>query len=278
MIYNNKMKRINVDDNIDVNNSDVDRLGESILSIDINAIHKSENNKSDDKKNEQKNISSILSIELTAIELQNRINLQYCSKTYDALSDIALQKEYVKTKGFVEQNRKLEAVLKKHLKDAATISNILVEYTSQLVSPSIKATVRGAKFNRLVKEFLLNLNLPKHYSIQFEKSLEQISERPDWYIKAEDEKSTKTLIGMNQMDLWGGGHQINRGDKYINKTHLSNGYKLICVVCNKIDISNKRKTTKVFQIVEKGIRLNTICYLGGLKKIIYDYFDLNAAL
>jgi hypothetical protein len=35
------------------------------------------------------------------------------------------------------------------------------------------------------------------------------TEIPDWYIL---EKSTgKVIIGMNQLDLWSGGQQINRG-------------------------------------------------------------------
>lgn len=232
--------------------NDIDALTESILSINLNAINKEEK-------------------ELPAIELQKRINAQYCAKTYDALSDIALQKEYVKTKGFAQQNRKLESILKRHVADNKTIDIILAEYTAQLVSPSVKSAVRGAEFNRLVKEFLLDLKLPKYFDIQFEKPLAKISERPDWYIIA----NGKTLIGMNQMDLWGGGHQLNRGDKYINQIPLSDNERLICVVCNKIDISNKRRTTKVFQIVEKGIRTNAICYLGGLKKLIYEYFNLN---
>ena len=83
------------------------------------------------------------------------------------------------------------------------------------------------------------------------------TEIPDWYIL---EKSTnKIIIGMNQLDLWGGGQQLNRGSKYIeNNKHNSKDSKLLCVVCNEIQFKSKNKAYALFEI---GFEKDTLCYL-----------------
>ena len=76
---------------------------------------------------------------------------------------------------------------------------------------------------------------------------------------------------MNQLDLWKGGHQINRGSKYLeNNIHNNDNSKLLCVICNEIQFkNNKNKAYKLFQI---GFENNTLCYLNNLEKIIKSYF------
>ena len=78
---------------------------------------------------------------------------------------------------------------------------------------------------------------------------------------------------MNQLDLWGGGHQTNRGAKYlVNNEHNNENCKLLCVVCNEIQFkSNKNKAYKLFEI---GFKNDTLCYLNNLQNIIYSYFNL----
>lgn len=77
---------------------------------------------------------------------------------------------------------------------------------------------------------------------------------------------------MNQLDLWNGGQQLNRGSKYlINNKINSENSKLLCVVCNKIKFnSNKNKAYKLFEI---GFTNNTLCYLKNLPNIINKYFN-----
>ena len=62
--------------------------------------------------------------------------------------------------------------------------------------------IRGNKFNKIVKEFIINLHLDAHrFQVFFEKKNEFhfTIEMPDWYVL---EKSTnKITIGMNQLDL-----------------------------------------------------------------------------
>lgn len=76
---------------------------------------------------------------------------------------------------------------------------------------------------------------------------------------------------MNQLDLWGGGQQINRGSKYLidNKNNTEKS-KMVCVVCNEINfISTKNKAYKLFEI---GYLNNTLCYIKNLEPIIMTYF------
>jgi hypothetical protein len=44
----------------------------------------------------------------------------------------------------------------------------------------------------------------------------------------------RVIIGMNQIDLWSGGQQINRGSKYlVNNKHNTEKSKL-CVISKKM--------------------------------------------
>lgn len=141
--------------------------------------------------------------------------------------------------------------------------------------PGTKGVMRGNKFNNIVRNTIEKFNLDENrFEINFEKQYDSniMDEIPDWYIY--DKTSKKIIIGMNQLDLWGGGQQINRGYKYIiNNNANTHECKILCVVCNKIVIaSNKNKVCKLF---ETGFINNTLCYINGLKKIIWNYFDID---
>ena len=78
---------------------------------------------------------------------------------------------------------------------------------------------------------------------------------------------------MNQLDLWNGGHQLNRGYKYlIDNKHNNKNSKLLCVICNDIQIKSKNKIYKLFEI---GFENNTLCYINNLQNIIYSFFNLS---
>lgn len=95
------------------------------------------------------------------------------------------------------------------------------------------------------------------------------TEIPDWFIL--EKLTNKVIIGMNQLDLWGGGHQINRGSNYIeNNKHNTEKSKLLCVICNEIQFKSKNKAYKFFEI---GYKNNTLCYLNNLGNIIQSYFN-----
>jgi hypothetical protein len=84
--------------------------------------------------------------------------------------------------------------------------------------------------------------------------------------------TNKIIIGMNQLDLWGGGQQLNRGYKYlIDNKHNNEKSKLLCVVCNEIKFKSKKN--KAYELFESGFKNNTLCYLNNLNNIITTYFN-----
>lgn len=77
---------------------------------------------------------------------------------------------------------------------------------------------------------------------------------------------------MNQLDLWNGGHQTNRGSKYlINNKYNTNKSKLLCVICNEIKINSNKN--KVFNFFKIGYLNNTLCYIKNLESIINNFFN-----
>ena len=158
--------------------------------------------------------------------------------------------------------------------DEETKQKIIQEYLLQLIPAGTKGVIRGNKFNNIVKQFITKLELDAdRFDIYFEKKCKEhfTTEIPDWYIL---EKSTnKIMIGMNQLDLWRGGQQLNRGSKYIeNNKHNNENSKLLCVVCNEIQF--KSKTNKAYKLFETGFKNNTLCYLNNLQNIINLYFNV----
>jgi len=95
-------------------------------------------------------------------------------------------------------------------------------------------------------------------------------EIPDWYIY--NKNTSKILIGMNQLDLWNGGHQLNRGFKYLINNKTNNVIKILCVVCNEITFKNNK--TKAFKLFETGFKNNTLTYINNLRNIIFKFFDI----
>ena len=201
-----------------------------------------------------------------------RIKQEVCYETLGELTDAKLMSQYKECNSVKNQIKKLSELLIKYTNEETT-QKIIQEYLVQLIPAGTKGVIRGNKFNNIVKQFITKLDLDTNrFEICFEKKCDThfTSEIPDWYIL---EKSTnKILIGMNQLDLWGGGQQLNRGFKYIeNNKHNNINSKLLCVVCNEIQFkSKKNKAYKLFKI---GFENNTLCYLNNLQNIISSYFN-----
>ena len=213
---------------------------------------------------------------LSIEEINARIRQEICHTTIDHLTDANLMYEYKKCPSVKNQIIQLENILKKFIEDNEIIKQIIHEYLPQLVPPGTKGAIRGNKFNKIIQNYItsldLNKNNPDRFEIQFEKKCIQhiTDEIPDWYIL---EKSTnKIIIGMNQLDLTSGGHQVNRGYKYlIDNKHNHLHSKLLCVICNEIQIKNK--TNKAYKLFETGFTNNTLCYLNNLNNIINLFFN-----
>jgi hypothetical protein len=112
----------------------------------------------------------------------------------------------------------LNKILKTHKINNKKKEAIINDYLVELIPAGTKGVIRGNKFNDIVMKTIINMHLDnKRFKVCFEEhcSIIDTSERPDWYIL--DITNNRVLIGMNQIDLWSGGHQLNRGSKYIIK-------------------------------------------------------------
>ena len=202
-----------------------------------------------------------------------RINNEFCQSTVDALNDKALIEDYKNCKSVKNRIIKLEEVLHNNNIENNVAEKIIKDYLLELIPAGTKGAIRGNKFNTIVRKIIEGLNLSSEkFEIGFEshpKINPSTDEIPDWYVL---EKLTgKIIIGMNQLDFFSGGHQLNRGYKYlVDNKHNTKNSKLLCVVCNKINFkSNRTKSYKLFSI---GFENNTLCYVKNINNIIMEYF------
>jgi hypothetical protein len=207
-------------------------------------------------------------------KINKRIKDEICYNTIKILDDNNLINEYKECNSVKKEINKLENILNLYINDVDIIKNIINDYLLELIPAGTKGVIRGNKFNTIIKNYIIKLNIDiNKYDIQFEKKCEYhiTSEIPDWYIL--DKSSKKIIIGMNQLDLWNGGHQINRGFKYIeNNKHNTYNSKLLCVICN--DIYFKTNKNKIYKLFKIGFENNTLTYLNNLGNIINSYFNL----
>jgi hypothetical protein len=219
-----------------------------------------------------KNGIRVIETDLYMEQINTRINKEFCHKTLEELTDAKLMREYENCNSVKNEIKKLSNILEKYIDDE-TKQKIIQEYLLQLIPAGTKGVIRGNKFNNIVKQFITNLSLDTvRFEICFEKKCEFhfTTEIPDWYIL--EKSNNKIIIGMNQLDLWSGGHQINRGSKYIeNNKHNNENSKLLCVVCNKIQFKSKKN--KAYKLFETGFKDNTLCYLNNIQNIINSYFN-----
>jgi len=209
---------------------------------------------------------------LSMEDINTRITQEVCHETLEKLTDVKLLCDYKDCKSVKNEIKKLSEVLGKYI-DEETKQKIIQEYLLQLIPAGTKGVIRGNKFNNIVKQFITKLELDAdRFDIYFEKKCEEhfTTEIPDWYIH--EKLTNKIIIGMNQLDLWGGGQQLNRGFKYIeNNKHNNVNSKLLCVVCNEIQFKSKKN--KAYKLFETGFENNTLCYLNNLQNIITSYFN-----
>ena len=216
--------------------------------------------------------------ELSMEDINARIKQEICYKTLEELSDTKLLPEYNDCNSVKNEIKKLENILDKCVEkysDQESKQTFLEKYLLQLIPAGTKGVIRGNKFNSIVKNCIINANLDTdRFEIHFEKKCEKhpTTEIPDFYIL--EISTNQILIGMNQLDIWGGGQQLNRGSKYIeNNKHNTENSKLLCVVCNEIQFKSKKN--KAYKLFETGFRNNTLCYLNNLRNIIFEYFHIS---
>lgn len=185
------------------------------------------------------------------------------------LTDDMLIADYYKTKSVKKQLDNIKKVLEEykisHVNCCKIAKKLLV------IPPGTKSHIRGCKFNDIIsieiKKSIKRLKL--NLDFKLEKKHDSFHEIPDWIIS----NDKKTLVGYNQISLFGGGHQLNRGSKYIldDTLHKKLNKKRIKMVCIVKDIP-KSKKGKSYDILLKGIEKKRIYCIGGIQKLIKEYF------
>jgi len=222
----------------------------------------------------QQKVKLIIEYDISMEEINARIKKEICYDTLLELTDEKLMDVYMNCKSVKNNIQNFENILNKHKQlDEETKQKIIQDYLFQLIPAGTKGVIRGNKFNFIIKTFITGLELDTNrFEIMFETKCEShlTTEKPDWYIL---EKSTnKIIIGMNQLDLIEGGHQLNRGYKYLVDNKHNNKYsKLLCVICKETNFTSKEN--KAYKLFEIGFENNTLCYLNNLQNIITEYFN-----
>jgi hypothetical protein len=153
---------------------------------------------------------------------------------------------------------------------AQKLTNDLIGFT---IPSGLKASIKGNHFNKIIgNEIKRLISGYSHIEFKTELSHKLFHEKLDWYLYNKNTK--KTIAGFNQIDLWNGGSQYNRGSKYILDDNLHKNLskrkvKLLCVV---YAIPKKiNEGTKLDRILSVGFKKQRLCYIKALKNIIYEF-------
>lgn len=202
------------------------------------------------------------------------IQRTHCSKAEFNLTDAKLMKKYKATPSAQKRITELTDCLHSAGVNKAVTRKIM-NHTKILdtfcVPPGTKGVVRGNAFNAIVRKKLITIckSVGDDLHLAFETKVSCCSEIPDWTIVQQSTK--KLLIGMNQIDLWTGGQQINRGWKYIFES-TKKQTKILCVVCKYYQLRSTRN--RMYKLFQHGFRYNRLCYLNNLENLIRQYFKL----
>ena len=171
-----------------------------------------------------------------------------------------------KTTGNIDQNKKFFMInqLRAQGIDEYKIQNLLNDQNfckNFLIMSQSKATLRGAKLNNIVYNICRNYLNNRYFIVETEKHYDNISEKVDVLIT---QKSTgRKLLIFNQIDLWGGGAQYNRGDKYIlqdcnNKVCKTQNDKCIYTIIKPYGTRGNM-----------GSKKHQICFLGYVNELLF---------
>ena len=173
-----------------------------------------------------------------------------------------------RSKALIAKKAKVVTVLKKH--NVKQIDKVMIDLIPFIVPVGAKSNARGHAFNKIVCEELRRICSKKKYlTFVAEYNHKLFHERLDWMII--NTKTNQNICGYNQIDLWSGGHQLNRGSKYVLDDHLHKRLKLKKLSLVNIVLDGPvslRKNTKVFKIVSHGVKNNRLFTLSMFKKFL----------
>lgn len=202
--------------------------------------------------------------------INEAIMQQYDRGVEARLEDLHMGPEYMKAPsciGVVERIRGLAGRL--GVKEGSREHRDLMKTVlGMAVPPGTKAAVRGNAFNKYVKGVLERALVGKEgWSVAFEEKHPEFSEIADWVVRG---KGGRVIVGFNQLDVWGGGAQLNRAAKYIMDEALhrrlrKKGITVVCVVARRFVVRGRGKASA---IVSHGVRTGRLLWSRGLKALV----------
>lgn len=155
------------------------------------------------------------------------------------------------------------------------LEDIATTLLPHFISTGAKASIRGNYFNKIVSFEIKRLIRRKpHITFSTEVRHGLLHEKADWILY--NKRTKQTLLGFNQIDLWSGGHQLNRGSKYVLDKYLhqrlsKQRVKLINVIAE--GPRKLTKGTKKYDVVNTGILNNRLFTMTTLKPYVQEFIN-----
>lgn len=213
------------------------------------------------------------------VDLINNLAIQWKdSFNYKGFSDLSLEE----VKKVILKEKDFSILLEKYGND---ILDDIEKSNISLVKPQSIAKRRGDLFEDFIYKTCIEIIKNKNIKIytQIDESSELFPEflkkkisidKIDLLIKSKNYNAVCFI----QVGLWGGGQQLNRGEKYnsAEKNSLydickSNNWNFHTIVCNEPpNLSLSKKETRTLQIIKSGHENNIMLYPSKLFQILKD--------
>jgi hypothetical protein len=133
-------------------------------------------------------------------------------------------------------------------------------FIEKMIPPGLKGVKRGNAFNTYVYNKFKSC-IPEGSIIKQEYKHSKFDEILDLYIQYQD----KELCIYNQIDLFGGGAQLNRASKYLHTEGI------VCVILNYPIKS--RPASKIYKLMDEGLKNNKIIFPKYIPLFCREFFE-----
>ena len=200
-------------------------------------------------------------------EIFNRIQNEYCNKSFQSLNIYNLLQEYKHNKKINHKLQIINNIIIEYNKlDNKLDNSIIDDFAYAFTSHNIITKLRKDKFNKIIiSEIKKNIIDKKYNYNQIYRNKIKINildKNYNWQII--NLQTNKNIYGINIIDI----QNHKKLSEIINNINNENK-NIIYVICNNInyiDIKNK-----IFTIFQTGLMNNKICYIKGIKNMINKY-------
>lgn len=178
------------------------------------------------------------------------------------------------SKKYKDRMATIESIISETVNISTNRRQMLVsKLMKHFVPHGIKSSLHGIQFNKEVSKRITPIVKRKpHIIFSLEPTHKLLFEKPDWMLY--NTRTRSTLVGYNQIDLWTGGHQINRGAKYILDKALHaklsrHKVKLVAIVAGPP--ATLTPGTKKYDIINTGIEKRRLFTPSTLPSLIREF-------